>query len=212
MPRNDLIQVRNDTAANWTSVNPTLAVGEQGFETDTGKFKIGTGSTAWSSLLYATDASDITGATLAVTDDITRGGVSLPRGIMSFTTATVTDSTITSEEVQITGASFTAVANRYYKITYFEPGMSAGSSTAGNARIRLTNISGAVQQLQGFPVLSTGGGFVHMTAVTTLTAGTTNFVATLSSDSGTITASRAATRYAFLLVEDIGTVSENNNN
>ena len=206
MPRNDLIQVRNDTAANWTSVNPTLAVGEQGFETDTGKFKIGTGSTAWSSLLYATDASDITGATLAVTDDITRGGVSLPRGIMSFTTATATDSTITSEEVQITGASFTAVANRYYKITYFEPGMSAGSSTAGNARIRLTNISGAVQQLQGFPVLSTGGGFVHMTAVTTLTAGTTNFVATLSSDSGTITASRAATRYAFLLVEDIGAV------
>ena len=65
MPRNDLIQVRRDTAANWTSVNPTLAAGEQGFETDTGKFKIGTGSTAWTSLLYATDASGITGATLA---------------------------------------------------------------------------------------------------------------------------------------------------
>lgn len=127
-----------------------------------------------------------------------------PRGVMALNTVTATDSTITSEEVQITGASFTAVANRYYKITYFEPGMSAGSSTAGNARIRLTNISGAVQQLQSFAVLSTGGGFVHMSAVTTLTAGTTNFVATLSSDSGTITASRAATRYAFLLVEDIG--------
>jgi hypothetical protein len=54
MPRNDLIQLRSDTAANWTSVNPTLAAGEQGFETDTGKFKIGTGSTAWTSLLYAT--------------------------------------------------------------------------------------------------------------------------------------------------------------
>jgi hypothetical protein len=65
MARNALIQVRRDTAANWTSVNPTLAAGEQGFETDTGKFKIGTGSTAWTSLLYATDASDITGATLA---------------------------------------------------------------------------------------------------------------------------------------------------
>lgn len=127
-----------------------------------------------------------------------------PRGVMAFTTATTTDSTITSEEVQITGGSFTAVANRYYKITYFEPGMSAGSSTAGNARIRLTNISGAVQQLQAFAVLSTGGGFVHMSAVSTLTAGTTNFVATLSSDSGTITASRSASRFAFLLVEDIG--------
>lgn len=64
MPRNALIQVRRDTAANWTSLNPTLAAGEMGLETDTGKFKIGTGATAWTSLLYATDASDITGTTL----------------------------------------------------------------------------------------------------------------------------------------------------
>ena len=53
MARESLIQVRQDTAANWTSVNPTLASGEIGFETDTGNFKIGTGSTAWISLLYA---------------------------------------------------------------------------------------------------------------------------------------------------------------
>ena len=56
---------RRDTAANWTSVNPTLAGGEIGFETDTGKFKIGTGSATWTSLTYATDASKVTGATLA---------------------------------------------------------------------------------------------------------------------------------------------------
>lgn len=61
MARNALIQLRRDTAANWTSTNPTLAAGEMGFETDTGKFKIGTGSTAWISLLYATDISDISG-------------------------------------------------------------------------------------------------------------------------------------------------------
>lgn len=65
MARNALIQVRRGTAAEWTAGNPTLAVGEIGFETDTGKFKIGTGSTAWTSLLYVTDASDITGTTLA---------------------------------------------------------------------------------------------------------------------------------------------------
>jgi hypothetical protein len=46
------IQVRRDTAANWTSENPTLAEGEIGFETDTGKYKIGDGSTAWTSLKY----------------------------------------------------------------------------------------------------------------------------------------------------------------
>jgi hypothetical protein len=47
------IQLRNDTAANWTSSNPTLAQGEMGVETDTLKFKIGNGSTAWTSLAYA---------------------------------------------------------------------------------------------------------------------------------------------------------------
>jgi hypothetical protein len=46
------IQLRRDTAANWTSANPTLAIGELGLETDTGKFKVGTGSTAWNSLAY----------------------------------------------------------------------------------------------------------------------------------------------------------------
>jgi len=46
------IQHKKDTASNWTSNNPTLAAGEFGFETDTGKLKLGDGSTAWSSLNY----------------------------------------------------------------------------------------------------------------------------------------------------------------
>jgi hypothetical protein len=49
---NVTIQLRRDTAANWTSANPTLASGEFGYETDTGNFKIGNGSTAWNSLNY----------------------------------------------------------------------------------------------------------------------------------------------------------------
>lgn len=51
------IQVRRDTAANWTSLNPTLAVGEIGYETDTRKVKIGDGTTAWTSLVYFADTS-----------------------------------------------------------------------------------------------------------------------------------------------------------
>jgi hypothetical protein len=47
------IQVRRDTAENWTNNNPTLADGEIGFETDTGLFKIGANNTAWTSLAYA---------------------------------------------------------------------------------------------------------------------------------------------------------------
>jgi hypothetical protein len=65
MPAQTVIQVRRDTAANWTSVNPVLASGEIGFETDTNKFKIGLGgTTAWTSLDYAlTGATGATGAT-----------------------------------------------------------------------------------------------------------------------------------------------------
>tara|TARA_B100000287_G_scaffold177470_1_gene167484 strand:+ start:2600 stop:2914 length:315 start_codon:yes stop_codon:yes gene_type:complete len=49
-----IIQMRRDTAANWTSNNPTLANGEWGLETDgTQKYKIGTGSTPWNSLGYS---------------------------------------------------------------------------------------------------------------------------------------------------------------
>lgn len=68
MPQITQIQVRRDTAANWTSTNPTLAEGEIGFETNTGKFKIGakvaTVLQTWTQLPYATDASYITGTTL----------------------------------------------------------------------------------------------------------------------------------------------------
>ena len=46
------LKVRNDTAANWTSVNPTLAAGEFGLENDTNLLKVGDGSTSWTNLPY----------------------------------------------------------------------------------------------------------------------------------------------------------------
>ena len=46
------LQLRGDTAANWASANPTLAARELALETDTSKFKIGDGVTAWNSLPY----------------------------------------------------------------------------------------------------------------------------------------------------------------
>jgi hypothetical protein len=52
MPAKTVIQLRQGTAAQWTSANPVLATGEPGFETDTNKFKLGDGTTAWASLAY----------------------------------------------------------------------------------------------------------------------------------------------------------------
>jgi hypothetical protein len=52
MPVGTLIQVRRDSAADWTSADPTLADGEFGWETDTLQLKCGDGATAWTSLAY----------------------------------------------------------------------------------------------------------------------------------------------------------------
>ena len=49
---NGKVLLRNDTATNWATENPTLGKGELGIEIDTGLFKIGDGLTAWNSLPY----------------------------------------------------------------------------------------------------------------------------------------------------------------
>jgi len=57
------IQLRRGLAANWTSSNPTLAEGELGLETDTGKFKVGNGVNQWTGLSYSSGVAGATGAT-----------------------------------------------------------------------------------------------------------------------------------------------------
>jgi hypothetical protein len=83
----DLIQIRRDTAANWTSANTVLAQGELGAETDTSKIKIGDGSTAWSSLAYLIDAGGYLTAT---------------------STNTLTNKTIRDTVYSLTGTAFDA--------------------------------------------------------------------------------------------------------
>lgn len=56
------IQYRRGTAAQWSSVNPILALGEPGYESDTGKFKVGNGSSAWNSLPYSSGPTGPTGS------------------------------------------------------------------------------------------------------------------------------------------------------
>ena len=64
------MQQRRGTAAQWTGANPTLAAGEIGYETDTGKFKIGNGSSAWSALNYYVDANAILDGAPGVLDTL----------------------------------------------------------------------------------------------------------------------------------------------
>jgi len=89
------IQLRRDTAANWTSADPTLAAGEFAIETDTDKYKIGDGSTAWTSLSYSSLPSNVLplagGAmTGAITTNSTFDGVDIAvrDAILTSTTTT----------------------------------------------------------------------------------------------------------------------------
>lgn len=47
------LQIRRDTEANWSSNNPTLSLGEIGFEIDSNLIKVGDGSSTWTALSYA---------------------------------------------------------------------------------------------------------------------------------------------------------------
>ena len=65
MPAIITIQPRRGTAAQWVSANPTLAMSELGYETDTKRWKRGDGATAWNSLAYSDTAARIFDSTTA---------------------------------------------------------------------------------------------------------------------------------------------------
>jgi len=65
------LQLRRDSAANWTSANPTLLEGEIGYETDTGSMKVGDGATAWASLAYWTGSGSSGDMVLASVQTVT---------------------------------------------------------------------------------------------------------------------------------------------
>jgi uncharacterized protein YoxC len=52
---------RRGTAEQWTTANPVLGAGEIGFETDTGKLKVGDNVNTWSDLAYFVNAEDLSG-------------------------------------------------------------------------------------------------------------------------------------------------------
>ena len=84
-----VFQFRRGTAAQWTAANTVLASGELGLETDTAKFKIGNGTTAWNSLPYGGIKGD-TGATGAagVSPTVTVGATTV---VTPVTNPSVTD-------------------------------------------------------------------------------------------------------------------------
>lgn len=101
--------LRNDTAANWTTNNPTLGKGQIGVEIDTKKFKFGDGQTPWNTLGYGAGA-DIALASASVNGLMSSSDFSKLAGIANGAQANVievvkvngTALTITSKAVNVT--------------------------------------------------------------------------------------------------------------
>jgi len=101
------IKLRRDTAANWTSVNPILATGEPGLETDTLKLKYGDGVNRWNSLSYPTVLLPTTIPNATTATNVASGTSNqLLVQIAPGTTGFITAPTIPGF-LQWTGSSFT---------------------------------------------------------------------------------------------------------
>jgi hypothetical protein len=90
-----------------------LAAGEFGYETDTGQFKIGNGSTVWTSLGYATITA--TGTVAVTNKDLTSGTNTFPSSLVTLTgSQTLTNKTLTAPVITYTinaqiGTSYTPI-------------------------------------------------------------------------------------------------------
>ncbi len=186
------IQVRRGTASQWTSTNPTLASGEWGFETDTGKVKIGNGSTAWNSLAYQ-GAGDIEGVTAGT--GLSGGGtsgtvtVSIDTSVTAdLTTAqTLTNKSLTDPKINLafdaqTGTSYTVVLNDNGQV------VTMNNSSANTLSIP-TNASVAFPVGTQINVLQIGTG---QTTIQAVTSGTTSILST----GGTAAAPKLRARYS----------------
>lgn len=136
------IQVRRGASSDWTITNPTLAAGEIGFETDTGKFKIGKGSVAWTFLAYATGGT----ASYAVTSGT--AAYSAQAGTAVSTTSSLTSGTAvyaynagTVPAISLTGSTL-ASSVVSSSIRTFGTSPILNSPTIGSATISNSTITG----------------------------------------------------------------------
>jgi hypothetical protein len=111
-----VIQVKRGTASSWTSANTILAAGEIGFETDTKKFKVGDGSTAWTSLGYA-------GMSASSTDTLTNKTISGS----SNTLSNIGNSSLTNSSITVNGTSVSLGGSVSVTGESFHPFMLMGS-------------------------------------------------------------------------------------
>ena len=191
------IQIRRGTASQWTSANPTLAVGEFGYESDTGKFKIGTGSTAWTSLSYqgAGTVTSITAGTGLSGGAITTSGtiaIDTATTVDVSTAQTLTNKTLTSPTLNapLINLSLNAQTGTTYTFVLSDNGKLVTASNASAQTYSIpTNASVAYPIGTQINIIQIGAGQVTINAVT---SGTT----TVSSTGATATAPKLRAQFS----------------
>jgi hypothetical protein len=147
--------------------------------------------------------TDFTAGQVLTADQTNR----FPRGIMAFRNRTSNTGALAAETVTIAAVTFTAVANRYYKITYYEPQtIGGGSITYADLLIRQgTTTAGTLLALGLVSPTATIRDASAAYYIGTFAAGAVNIVASVSPNGGgTVNCNAGATFPAFLMVEDIG--------
>ena len=143
-----IIQIRRDTATNWTSANPTLAQGELGLETDTLKLKAGDGSTAWNSASYLIDTGGYAAysdATANFTGNLQKSGS--PVVTAAYTGDVAVTGSLAGDNVKLDGNAISST-NTNGNIQLFPNGTGYtelyGNTNAGTIRFNCENNSHGV--------------------------------------------------------------------
>ena len=183
MPVVTQFQFRRGTAAQWTSANPTLAAGEPGLETDTGKFKIGTGSTAWNSLGYTgsgTVTSVVAGTGLSGGTITSTGTIAIDSTVATLTgTQTLTNKTATDLIYTQAFVTPTFSANAYTLVLGDQGDilLASNGATAGTVTIPL-NSSVAFPTGTQITIIQTAAGQLTIQGAGGVTVNSTGATAT----------------------------------
>jgi len=176
------VQIRRDSASDWTSANPTLSAGEIGYEQDTSKMKIGDGSTAWTSLAYFVSSSGGSSTLLGLTDvgsDGNNGQVLTTNGSGAFTFTTPAsaygDSDVGS---YLTAQGFANQSTIVAAITDSAPGtldtlneLAAALGDDANFSTTITNSIATKAATSSLSSVATAGTFASLTSKPTTIAG-----------------------------------------
>jgi hypothetical protein len=134
------IQLRRDTASNWTNANPILAQGEAGLELVTNRVKYGDGSTPWTSLAYASSINyadlqnkpALTGFSVITAPASGGGSLTLSNTTFTFTPASL--DSITSNQIK--------AALQFNPIQLNSLSIGANASAGGSGGITYNNTTG----------------------------------------------------------------------